>query len=74
MKVKVPGGRVALHYRPKKPQKAHCGSCGSVLHGIPHHLSFRVKKLSKTERRPERAYGGVFCSKCSRKKIMERSL
>ncbi len=58
-------------YKNRKNSVAHCGLCGAKLHGIPR---VRSSKLSKTERRPERPYGGQFCSKCSRKTIVERVL
>ena len=72
--VKTPGGRISLRYEAKKPQKPHCASCGKVLQAVAHGTPVRVRKLSKTQRRPQRPYAGVFCSSCSRKKIMERSL
>jgi len=58
-------------YRKRKESKQQCGSCGAVLKGIPR---VKISKLSKTQRRPERPYGGVLCSKCTRKKMVEKAL
>ena len=68
---KTPGGDTVVHYRQRKPSVAKCGECGAVLHGIPRGNNSKVGKLSKTQRRPERPFGGVLCSKCMRKKIIE---
>jgi large subunit ribosomal protein L34e len=65
-RVKLPGGRVATHYRKPKPGIAKCGKCGKPLHGIPRLRSVKFKNLAKTEKRPERPYGGVLCSSCMR--------
>ena len=61
---KTPGGKVSLVYEKRKPSVAHCGRCGAQLHGIPRGNSKDIAKLSKTQRRPERPFGGVLCSKC----------
>jgi large subunit ribosomal protein L34e len=71
VKVKTPSGRVTLHRRPFKPSKPVCADCGAELKGVARGTPAQVGKLSKTQRRPERPYGGVLCSKCSRKKIVE---
>jgi large subunit ribosomal protein L34e len=64
---RVPGGRTAKHYESKTPGKARCGKCGEELHGIPK----KVKKLAKTEKTVNRPYGGHYCSKCAREKIID---
>ena len=71
--VKTPGGKTVIHYKHKKPSKAQCASCGKVLAGVPHVDAYRLKKMSKTKKRPERPYGGNLCSACMRKKIKEMS-
>ena len=63
---KTPGNRSAKFFVKKKPSKAACGHCGIILKGIS---TRSHKKLSKTQRRPERPFGGVLCSKCSRENI-----
>ena len=68
---KVPGGKTVVHFKKKKPAKAKCGDCGKQLSGVPRERPYKIKKMSKTQKRPERPYGGNLCSKCSRKKIIE---
>jgi len=60
-----------LVYAKRKHSKAHCAKCGVVLKGVATGAPYRMGKLAKTERRPERPYGGVLCSKCTRLKIKE---
>lgn len=62
----TPGGNNVTHYERRTPNQAKCGSCGGLLHGIPRGTSAEMRKLAKTEKRPERPYGGVLCSKCMR--------
>ena len=71
--VKVPGGRTVIHFKKKKPGKAHCAECGSVLAGVPRESSLKMKNMAKTAKRPQRAFGGVLCSKCARKKIIDQA-
>lgn len=71
--VKTPGGRTVVHYRRKKPKKAHCSKCGAILKGVPRERPYKLKKLAKTQRRPERPYGGVLCSGCMRRLFIEKA-
>jgi len=71
--VKTPGGETKLQYKKRKPSKAICGSCGKTLSGVPRERPYKMQRLSKTQKRPERPYGGVLCSSCSRKKIIEKA-
>ena len=71
--VRTPGGRTVLHMKRRAPEKPHCANCRIVLHGVVRYRPFEVSKLSKTERRPERPYGGVLCSKCTRAKFTQES-
>lgn len=70
---KVPGGDTHLHYKKQKPQPAKCGNCGTNLKGVPREFPFRMRKMPKTFKRPERPYGGVLCSKCMRARILEKT-
>ncbi|MBS3122714.1 50S ribosomal protein L34e [Candidatus Woesearchaeota archaeon] len=67
--VRVPSGKSVLHYRKRKPSKPTCGSCGTILKGVPRERPFKMQNMPKTFKRPERPYGGVLCSKCTRVKI-----
>lgn len=70
---KVPGNRVSLHYKKRKPPAARCGNCGAVLKGIPRELPFRMRSMAKTKKRPERPFGGILCSRCMRQKIIDKA-
>ena len=70
---KVPGGRTKLHYKKRKPEGAKCGSCGDLLKGVPREFPFRISKMAKTKKRPERPYGGVLCSRCMRLAILDKT-
>ncbi|MDP4012783.1 MAG: 50S ribosomal protein L34e [Candidatus Nanoarchaeia archaeon] len=69
--VKTPGGRTIVQYKRKKSARAQCAQCQRYLAGVACGIPSRVKKLPKSSRRPERAFGGVYCSRCSRTKIVE---
>ena len=69
--VKTPGGLTKIHYRKRKPAKAHCAGCGALLPGVPRERPYKMQRMSKTEKRPERKFGGMLCSKCSRVKLKE---
>jgi len=71
IKVKTPGGKTVTHYRKRKPSKPQCSQCGDVLKGVPRERPYKMARLSKSQKRPERPYGGVLCSKCTRIKIKE---
>jgi large subunit ribosomal protein L34e len=70
VKVRTPGGKTVTHYRLKKPAKAKCSSCKGELHGMARGRPAAMKKLTKSQKRPERPYAGQLCSKCLRKKIV----
>jgi len=71
--VKTPGGRTVLHYRKRKPKNPKCRSCGAVLKGVPRERPYKMKKMTKSKKRPSRIYGGNLCSRCVRKKIIEKA-
>ncbi len=64
--VKAPGGRTKVQLRERKPSKAVCGTCKKPLSGVPRERPASLRKIAKTSRRPERPYGGVLCSPCTR--------
>lgn len=73
VKVKTPGGKTVEHFRKKKPKKAHCGSCGSELKGVARARPTKMQNMAKTKKRPERPFGGVLCSKCSKAMFKEKA-
>jgi large subunit ribosomal protein L34e len=71
--VKTPGGKTVLHYRKRKPQKAHCASCHKVLPGVASERPYKMQNMAKTEKRPERPYAGMLCSACARLAIKAKT-
>jgi len=70
---KVPGGATKIQYEHRKPKKAHCSICDKPLPGVPRLRAFKARTTAKTMKRPERPYGGVLCSPCTRSKIIENA-
>jgi len=73
VKVKTPGGNVVTHFKKSKPKAAHCASCGDVLKGVPRERPVKMQNMAKTKKRPERPFGGVLCSRCSREVFREKA-
>ena len=69
--VKTPGARVVTHHEQRKPKAATCANCGERLKGVPRGTPSQIKSLTKSQRRPERPYGGVLCSACTRAKMKQ---
>ena len=72
-KVTTPGKRHVTHYIKRKPQSAHCSVCGAVLMGTLRERPYKMMTTAKTKKRPQRPFGGVLCSKCSRLMIVSKS-
>lgn len=71
--IKTPGGKTKISYRKRRPSKAVCSICKATLIGVPNKRPYEMRRLAKTQKRPERPYGGVLCSRCTRKKMIERA-
>lgn len=67
--VRTPGNKTVVQYRKRKPQKAHCPETGQVLLGVPRVMPSKLGRLSKSERRPSRPFGGHLSSAAMRNKI-----
>ncbi|MBI5871810.1 50S ribosomal protein L34e [archaeon] len=70
---RVPGGRTVMHFKKRKPNIAKCAHCKKPLAGVPRLRPYKMKNLQKTKKRPERKYGGILCSACTRRKIMQEA-
>ncbi|MFP4111648.1 MAG: 50S ribosomal protein L34e [Candidatus Woesearchaeota archaeon] len=69
----TPGARNVTHYEKRKPGKATCPVTGQELHGVPRDKPSKIKNMAKSEKRPERPYGGVLSSKAMREVMKERA-
>ncbi len=69
LKRRSPSGKRVVIYKKRIPGVGHCALCGCKLHGVP-----RIKqRLAKTEKRPERVFGGVLCGKCVALVVRDRT-
>jgi len=68
--IRIPSGISKLVYKKRKPRKAVCGECEAVLQGVPRERPTKMMNLSKSQKRPERKYGGVLCPSCTKRKII----
>jgi len=58
--------KTVIKIKRRRPGIAVCASCGKQLHGVPRLNATEMKKMAKTKKRPERAYGGYYCSRCTK--------
>ena len=72
-KVRTPGGRLVMHETRKRHGDAVCAICGGILLGVRTGSKVEIGKLSRSERRPERPFGGVLCSACTSNLISMRA-
>ena len=60
-------------YSKRKPKQGTCPVTGEILKGVPRVSPGHMRKLSKTERRPQRPFGGVLSSTASRDELKKRA-
>ena len=70
---RTPGNRTVTHTKPKKTGHHECALCHGILHGTPRGAVVQIRKITKTERRPTRPFGGQLCTKCTRKVMSHRA-
>lgn len=70
---RTPSGRTSLLTKNKKPKQASCALCRSPVHAVPRESRAGMRKLSATQRRPERKFGGVLCGNCTSLVIKTRT-
>ncbi len=68
---KLPGGRATTHYKKEKSKPARCSRCGQTLHGIPRYHPSELRKLTRSQRRIMRMYGGQLCANCLKELLKE---
>ncbi len=63
--IRTPGARQRRVVVKKKTGTHKCAICKTALHGMPHgKRAFEVKKLNKTQRRPENLLSSMLCPDC----------
>ncbi|MCE7733844.1 MAG: 50S ribosomal protein L34e [Candidatus Heimdallarchaeota archaeon] len=68
--VKTPGGRFYFKSVKNKPNYPHCATCSRKLPGVARGTRVQVRRMSISQRRPNRPYGGQLCSPCLREKLV----
>lgn len=74
IKKRTPGGKLKIVKRRKKPTVARCAVCGAALQGMPRLEPSKLRKVTKTRRRPSRPYGGYLCTRCMRELFKKKAL
>jgi large subunit ribosomal protein L34e len=69
---RTPGGVTRKFYVKRKSNQAHCSRCGTPLPGTPRASARQLQKMSATKKRPNRPFGGYFCTRCMRAEIIKR--
>ena len=67
---KLPSSRTGVIFRKRKTSKPHCPETGQVLHGTAYGRARDVRKLSKSEKRPTRYYGGILSHRALKDRIV----
>ena len=70
--VKLPGNKVTLHYKKRKPGHVRCANCKIELKGTLRERPAVMRNLPKTYKRPSRIYGGYLCSNCTRQLLKSK--
>ncbi len=70
---RTPSGRTSLLTKNKKPKQSKCALCRKPLHAVPRETRAGMAKLSATQRRPQRVFGGVLCGNCTASVIKTRT-
>ncbi len=65
---RVPSGEVRMAFKEEKKHVPRCAICKVELKGTSY-----SRKLSPSERRPERPFGGYLCHKCAEKVMKYRT-
>jgi large subunit ribosomal protein L34e len=57
----------------RKPSRAKGKETGEHLHGVPRGRPVDLKRMTKSQRRPDRPYGGVLSGKAMRQRFKEQA-
>jgi len=61
---RLPGGGATMHYKKEKVRASRCARCNRVLSGVPRLTPFKMGKLTASQKRIQRIYGGQLCHVC----------
>ena len=65
-------GKQVIIYKNRRAAPAICAICDCKLNAVPRGSVVEMRKLAKTEKRPERVFGGVLCHACTQQIVKEK--
>lgn len=68
----TPGGTNQILYKRRRNAKPQCSKCEAFLPGVARGTKTQVLAIPRSARRPERPYGGMLCSACTRRVIIAK--
>jgi len=71
--VKTPGGKTVVHHKRRKPGHAKCAVTGKQLKGVPRDIPANIRKLTRSQRKPSRPFGGNLSSEAMRMVMKDHS-
>ena len=69
---KTVSGKITIYRPGKKTSPPKCARCDNLLPGVAKGTRVEVRRLTKSQRTPNRPFGGNLCSPCTRRKIIEK--
>ena len=69
---RIPGSGHTTHYIRRNPSYAHCAITGKKLHGMPRVRDAKRRHLGKTQKRPNRPFGGKICHSALAEAIQDK--
>lgn len=70
---RLPGGASRVFATRKKPNKAKCALTSEILHSTPRTKGIKDKTIPKSQKRPERPYGGILGSRSMRNIFIQKA-
>ena len=70
---KTVSGKITIYRPDKKTRPPKCSNCDNILPGVAKGIRSEVRKLTKSQRTPNRPFGGNMCSPCTKRKIIEKT-
>ncbi len=61
---RLPGGDATIHFKKEKVKASRCARCDRILAGVPRLPQSKTGKLTASQKRIQRVYGGQLCHVC----------
>ncbi len=70
--LKLPGGSgQTIHYKRARVKAGRCVNCSRILPGVPNKTLSELNRLSKSQKRPQRMFGGQLCHACLKESLKQ---